>query len=58
LPVMDSGPLSRYCVMDGDVCRPIIVDIPEHVWWGGEGISMRARVVNATRVRERMAREQ
>jgi hypothetical protein len=53
LEVRDSGPLSRYCVMDGDVCRPILVDVPEHVsWW--DGLSARAVVVSATKARERM----
>ena len=58
LPVRDSGPLSMYCVMDGDVCRDILVDVPEHVAAGWfNGLSARAVVVNATAARERMERE-
>jgi len=53
LPVRDSGPLSRYCVMDGGECRPILVDVPEHVaWWNG--LSARATVTSASAARERM----
>jgi len=55
LPVMDSGPLSLYCVQDGDECHPILVDVPAHVvWW--DGLSVEARVVNTTRIRERWER--
>ena len=55
--VEDSGPLSLYCVRDGDVCRPIIADVAEAVWWAGEDISARAVVVNATSARERLEME-
>ena len=52
LPVCDSGPLSRYYVGDA----PILLDLPQHVYWG-DGISMPARVVNATRAWERLELE-
>jgi hypothetical protein len=55
LEVRDSGPLARFCVMDGNVCRDILVDVPQHVaagWWNG--LSARAVVVSASRARERL----
>jgi hypothetical protein len=58
LPVRDSGPLSRFCVMDGDECRDILVDVPQHVatgWWNG--LSARARVMSVTRAQERLELE-
>jgi hypothetical protein len=58
LPVRDSGLLSQFCVMDGDVCRDILIDVPQHVaagWWNG--LSTRAVVVSASKARERMERE-
>jgi len=56
LPVRDSGPLSRYCGEDGDVCRPILVDVPEHVAWF-PGLSARAVVVNRSLAEQRLERE-
>jgi hypothetical protein len=53
LEVRDSGPLSRFCVMDGDECRPILVDVPQHVaWW--DGLSARATVTSASAARQRL----
>lgn len=41
----DSGDFARFCVRDGDVCHPIVADIPAHLA-PFEGLSHRARVIN------------
>lgn len=60
LKVRDSGPLSRYCVMDGEECVPIVGDVPAHAaWWcsgpsqcsGCCAMSTRARLVNLSATR-------
>ena len=48
LRVSDSGPLSRYCVMDGDACVPIVADLPSHVWQWPDLLSVRGSVENVT----------
>lgn len=55
LQVLDSGPLSKFCVMGEDgACRDILIDVPEHVASGWfPGLSTPVRVVNATAVRAR-----
>jgi hypothetical protein len=58
LEVRDSGPLSRFCVMDGDECRDILIDVPQHVaagWWNG--LSARAVVTSASAARQRLEEE-
>ena len=59
LPVKDSGPLSRFCVIGADgVCRDILVDVPEHVAIGWfHGLSTPVRIVDASAVRARWEME-
>jgi len=46
----DTGPFGGYCVMDGHQCRPILADVPAHLWPAAlQGdTSARVRVVNVT----------
>ena len=55
LQVLDSGPLSLFCVMGEDgICRDILIDVPEHVAIGWfPGLSTPVRVIDASAVRQR-----
>ena len=45
--IRDSGPLSRYGILDGDTMIPIVADIPYHQWeW--DGLSVLGQVENVT----------
>lgn len=47
LRVLDSGPLSNFCVYFGDTCVPIVGDLPQHAFpW--PGLSVRGSVRNVT----------
>jgi len=48
LRVKDSGPLSRFCVRDGDACHEIVGDLPQHAWPWGDARSVQGRIENVT----------
>ena len=47
--VLDAGPFGAHCVMDGDHCDPIVVDVPSHLaTW--KGLSTHVEVINLSAV--------
>ena len=51
--VLDAGPFGAHCVMDGDHCDPIVVDVPSHLaTW--PGTSVHVEVINLSAVARRL----
>jgi len=49
---LDAGPLGDYCVVYGDQCLPIAVDVPRHLWpdaLAGQ-LSAPVRIYNVTQM--------
>lgn len=52
---LDSGGFGHHCVMEGDMCHPIVVDIPMF-FAPFDGLSAEVRVVNVSAQRRKMER--
>ena len=49
-PALDTGAFGDNCVVEGDGCVPIAVDVPRHLWPAelGDTLSARVQVMNVT----------